>query len=47
MVTHDMESVKSVVDRMMILKDKKVFFEGSLAHLKAQVESLDTFLEHI
>ena len=47
MVTHDMESVKGVVDRMIILKDKKIFFEGSLADLKAQVESLDAFLEHI
>ncbi|MBX7490525.1 ABC transporter ATP-binding protein [Helicobacter turcicus] len=47
MVTHDMESVKGVVDRMIILKDKKVFFEGSLANLKTQVESLDVFLEQI
>lgn len=47
MVTHDMESVKEVVDRMIVLKDKKVFFEGSLTDLKEQVESLDAFLERI
>ena len=47
MVTHDMESVKGVVDRMIVLKDKKVFFEGSLTDLKEQVESLDAFLERI
>lgn len=47
MVTHDMESVKGVVDRMIILKEKKIFFEGSLGDLKAQVQSLDAFLEHL
>lgn len=47
MITHDMESVKGVVDRMIVLKDKKVFFEGSLVDLKEKVESLDSFLEKI
>ncbi|TLD84611.1 ATP-binding cassette domain-containing protein [Helicobacter sp. MIT 11-5569] len=47
MVTHDMESVKGVVDRMIVLKKKKVFFEGSLEDLKEQMESLDAFLESI
>ncbi len=47
MVTHDMESVKGVVDRMIVLKNKKVFFEGSLGDLTAQVESLEAFLDKI
>ncbi|TLD85964.1 ATP-binding cassette domain-containing protein [Helicobacter sp. MIT 05-5294] len=47
MVTHDMESVKGAVDRMIILKDKKVFFEGSVRSLAQQTESLDLFLYQI
>ncbi len=47
MVTHDMESVKGVVDRMVILKGKKVFFEGSLEELRAKTDSLDLFLYQI
>ena len=47
MVTHDMESVKGVVDRMIFLKDKKIFFEGSLKDLKGQVQSIDSFLENL
>ncbi|MDY4426986.1 MULTISPECIES: ATP-binding cassette domain-containing protein [unclassified Helicobacter] len=47
MVTHDMESVKGVVDRMVVLKDKKVFFQGSLEELRAQTDSLDLFLHQI
>ncbi|MDY3113333.1 MAG: ATP-binding cassette domain-containing protein [Helicobacter sp.] len=41
MVTHDMESVKGVVDRVVVLKDKKVFFEGELSGVKGDfLESL-------
>lgn len=47
MVTHDMESVKGAVDRMVILKDQKVFFEGSVRTLEQQTESLDLFLYQI
>lgn len=36
MVTHDMESVKGVVDRAVVLKDKKVFFEGDMRDFKGQ-----------
>ena len=42
-----MESVKGVVDRMVVLKDKKVFFQGSLEELRAQTDSLDLFLHQI
>lgn len=47
MVTHDMESVKGAVDRMVILKNQKVFFEGSIHTLAQQTESLDLFLYQI
>ncbi|MDE6958432.1 MAG: ATP-binding cassette domain-containing protein, partial [Helicobacter apodemus] len=39
MITHDMDSVKGIVDRMIILKDKKIFFEGSLKELSQQSDS--------
>ncbi len=47
MVTHDMDSVKGAVDRMVILKNQKVFFEGSVRTLEQQTESLDLFLYQI
>ena len=47
MVTHDMDSVKGIVNRLMILKNKKIYFEGSLKDLENQVESLDLFLYQI
>lgn len=47
MVTHDMDSVKGIVNRLMILKNKKIYFEGSLKNLENQVESLDLFLYQI
>ncbi len=47
MITHDMDSVKGIVDRMIILKDKKIFFEGSLKELSQQSDSIDLFLYQI
>ncbi|MDE5603358.1 MAG: ATP-binding cassette domain-containing protein [Helicobacter sp.] len=47
MITHDMDSVKGIVDRMIILKDKKIFFEGSLKELSQQTDSVDLFLYQI
>ena len=47
MVTHDMESVKGAVDRMVILKNQKIFFEGSVRELAQQTQSLDLFLYQI
>lgn len=47
MVTHDMESVKGAVDRMIILKNQKIFFEGSVRELAQQTQSLDLFLYQI
>lgn len=47
MITHDMDSVKGIVDRMIILKDKKIFFEGSLQELSQQSDSIDLFLDQI
>ncbi|WP_104722436.1 ABC transporter ATP-binding protein [Helicobacter mesocricetorum] len=47
MITHDMDSVKGIVDRMIILKDKKIFFEGSLKELSQQTDSIDLFLYQI
>ncbi|MCH5322963.1 MAG: ATP-binding cassette domain-containing protein [Helicobacter sp.] len=47
MVTHDMDSVKGIVNRFIVIKDKQIFFEGSLEELKGQVESLDLFLYQI
>lgn len=45
MVTHDMESVKGVVDRMIVLRDKKVLCVGSLEEIKTQFQALDGLLE--
>lgn len=47
MVTHDMESVKGAVDRMVILKNQGILFEGSVRTLAQQTESLDLFLYQI
>ncbi|WP_297811660.1 ATP-binding cassette domain-containing protein [uncultured Helicobacter sp.] len=47
MVTHDMESVKGAVDRMVILKNQEILFEGSVQTLAQQTESLDLFLYQI
>ena len=47
MITHDMDSVKGIVNRLVILKNKKIFFQGTLDTLKQQVESLDLFLYQI
>lgn len=47
MVTHDMESVKGAVDRMVILKNQGILFEGSVHTLAQQTESLDLFLYQI
>lgn len=40
MVTHDEESMKNVLDRFLILKDKKVAFLGIQSELLAQDETL-------
>ncbi|CAM2899707.1 ABC transporter ATP-binding protein [Helicobacter burdigaliensis] len=47
MVTHDLESVKKSADRLLILKDKKISFNGSLDALEKEVESLDLYLHQI
>ncbi|MDA3967136.1 MULTISPECIES: ABC transporter ATP-binding protein [Helicobacter] len=47
MITHDMDSVKSVVNRLIILKERKIFFEGTISELERQTESLDLFLYQI
>ena len=47
MVTHDMESVKGAVDRMVILKNQEILFEGSVRTLAQLTESLDLFLYQI
>lgn len=40
MVTHDRQSMKNVLDRFLILKDKKVAFLGTQSELLAQDEAL-------
>ena len=47
MVTHDMDSVKGVVDRMIVLRDRQIFFQGSLEELSQITDSLDLFLYQI
>lgn len=47
MVTHDLESVKKSADRLLILKDQKISFNGSLGELEKEVKSLDLFLHEI
>ena len=47
MVTHDMDSVKGVVDRMIVLRDRQIFFQGSLDELSQITDSLDLFLYQI
>lgn len=44
MVTHDMQSVKDVVDRFIVLKNKKVEFCGALAEIESRVGDLGEFL---
>jgi phospholipid/cholesterol/gamma-HCH transport system ATP-binding protein len=46
MVTHDKETIKSSLDRFIILGDKKIKFEGTFSELKkSQDESLREFWE--
>ena len=47
MVTHDMDSVKGVVDRMIVLRDRQIFFQGSLEELSQITDYLDLFLYQI
>lgn len=45
MVTHDKETIANVLDRFIILGDKKVLFEGTMASLKeTRNEALKNFL---
>ena len=45
MVTHDKETIANVLDRFIILGDKKVLFEGTMEVLKeTDDEALKKFL---
>lgn len=37
MVTHDLDSIKDSVDRLILLEDKQIVFEGSLSELYSQM----------
>jgi phospholipid/cholesterol/gamma-HCH transport system ATP-binding protein len=45
MVTHDKDTIEHVLDRFIILGNKKVLFDGTMAMLRnTKDESLKTFL---